>query len=119
MLGRERGKSVLLQFWNSKIAILVLCLFADNVPERLQETDDEGIERDSGEGDDESNSSPHHVTLSKVIEVSIMIMSSIIVFSLYNSIWKKCQVKIDASSHMQLIQRESYRPTTSSLECFL
>ncbi|XP_023702063.1 protein spire homolog 1, partial [Cryptotermes secundus] len=41
---------------------------SDNVPERLQETDDEGIERDSGEGDDESSSSPHHVTLSKVID---------------------------------------------------
>jgi len=41
---------------------------ADNMPERLQETDDEGIERDSGEGDDESGSSPHHTTLTKVID---------------------------------------------------
>jgi hypothetical protein len=40
------------------------------MPERLQETDDEGIERDSGEGDDESGSSPHHITLTKVIDVS-------------------------------------------------
>jgi hypothetical protein len=40
------------------------------MPERLQETDDEGIERDSGEGDDESGSSPHHTTLTKVIDVS-------------------------------------------------
>jgi hypothetical protein len=57
-------------------------LVADNVPERLQETDDEGIERDSGEGDDESSSSPHHVTLSKVIDVSNMPMSAPTVFSL-------------------------------------
>ncbi|KAJ9592610.1 hypothetical protein L9F63_015748, partial [Diploptera punctata] len=39
-----------------------------NVPERLQETDDEGIERDSGEGDEESSTNPHHITLSKVID---------------------------------------------------
>jgi hypothetical protein len=44
------------------------------VPERLQETDDEGIERDSGEGDDETGSSPHHITLAKVIDVSNMLM---------------------------------------------
>ena len=55
-------------------AVTTPCFVADNVPERLQETDDEGIERDSGEGDDETGSSPHHITLAKVIEVSNMLM---------------------------------------------
>jgi hypothetical protein len=49
-------------------------LVADNVPERLPETDDEGIERDSSEGDEESSSSPHHITLSKVIDVSYILI---------------------------------------------
>lgn len=43
---------------------------ADTVPERLPETDDEGIERDSSEGDEESGSSARHITLSEVIDVS-------------------------------------------------
>jgi hypothetical protein len=83
----------------------MLCLVADNVPERLQETDDEGIERDSGEGDDECSSSLHHVTLSKVIDVSSMPMSALLVFLSYNNTWKKRQVKIDASSYIANSQR--------------
>jgi hypothetical protein len=74
---KGKGRRVSLQFWNSKVATLLLCLVADNGPERLQETDDEGIERDSGEGDDESSTSPHHVTLSKVIDVSNVPMSAL------------------------------------------
>lgn len=55
-------------------AVLSVWLVADNVPERLPETDDEGIERDSSEGDEESSSSPHHITLSKVIDVSYILI---------------------------------------------